>query len=275
MLIDTHAHLQLPEFDSDRQEVLFRAWSAGLSAIVVVGVDLATSQQAIDLARTDPRLFATAGVHPHDAKYWADGSRDRLAELCETGSVVAIGEIGLDFYRNLSPPDVQVQAFLQQLEIAADAGLPVVVHSRNADIETYSILSEWAARQHTLQPPLGVMHCFAGDADLALRYVDLGFVISLPGPITYPRADRLTAVAAAIPLDSMVVETDCPFLPPQSHRGNRNEPAYISETVARIAEIRGTAASTVATVTTAAAARLFRLSLADPAPVPTGKATDS
>ncbi|HEY8490868.1 MAG TPA: TatD family hydrolase [Dehalococcoidia bacterium] len=258
-IIDAHAHLQSREFDADRAAVLERAWQAGLDAVVNAGDDLASSAAAVALAEADPRLFATVGVHPHAASSLDGAALHRLADLARSSPrVVAVGEIGLDFYRNLSPPDHQRRAFRAQLDLADELGLPVVIHARAAAEETYRILAAWAgARPRTA--PLGVLHCFEGDADLAARYVALGFLISVPGTVTYPKNARTQEVAAVTPLDALVVETDCPYLTPQSRRGRRNEPGLITETVAKIAELRGTAPEEVARHTARNAARLFRL----------------
>lgn len=257
MLVDSHAHIQFPQFAADRESVLERAWQAGLTAIVVVGTNIDSSQAAIAMAGEDPRLYATVGVHPHHAATLTDDGLGLLSHLVQAPRVVALGETGLDFYRNLSPRDVQVRAFQQQLALAGERDLPVVVHSRDADAETYTILAQWARGSR----PLGVMHCFGGDLDLALRYIELGFFISVSGTVTYPKADRVAQVVASIPLDWILAETDCPYLTPQSRRGRRNEPALIAEIVAKIASLRGISAEEVAERTSHNAARLFGLKL--------------
>jgi len=262
MLVDSHCHLQDPEFDADRGQVLERARAAGVSALVVIGTDLESSRRAVDLADSLEHVYATIAFHPHNAKEMNRGDVEALWRLADSPKVVAIGEIGLDFYRNLSPPDSQRKVFLQQLELARSLSLPVVVHSRQADDETYDILAtyeEQALPDWPKDRPLGVMHCFAGDLMLALRYIQIGFMISIPGTCTYPKADRTCAVAGGIPLRWMAVETDAPYLPPQSQRGHRNEPAYLVETVRRIAELRGETFEGVANRTSLATAWLFAL----------------
>jgi len=262
MLVDSHCHLQDPQFDGDRQAVLQRAREAGVSALVVIGTDLESSRRAVDLADSHESVYATVGIHPHNASEMARRDVDALWRLADSPKVVAVGEIGLDFYRKLSPADAQRRAFLQQLELARALSLPVVVHSRQADEETFDIIAayeEQALPEWPKDRPLGVMHCFAGDLMLALRYIQIGFMISIPGTCTYPKADRVCAVAAGIPLRWMAVETDAPYLPPQSHRGHRNEPAYLIETVHRIAELRGETFEEVATRTALATAWLFAL----------------
>lgn len=260
MLIDSHCHLQFPQFEDDRIQVLERAWRAGLSAIVLVGTDADSSQQALALAETHPNLFATVGWHPHQAAQFDDGARLALRRLAESPKAVAIGEIGLDFYRRLSPPEEQRAVFQQMLDTAAELGLPVVIHSRAAEEETFAILSGWAAQvkgQWPQERPLGVVHCFGGDLALALRYIQLGFLVSIAGNVTYPNADRLTSVVAGLPLERLLVETDAPYLTPQSMRPQRNEPSFLVETVGRLAEIRAQTVQDVAAYTSANAAALY------------------
>ena len=259
-LIDSHAHLHDRAFDGDRAAVLARARAAGLTAIVTVGTDLAESEAAAALARAEPDVFAAVGFHPHDAKDWDAAGRSRIAALAVEESVVAIGEIGLDFYRDLSPRADQERAFRDQLSLADDLGLPVVIHSRDAHEATVAVLSEWAAaRERPSGAPLGVIHCFSGDAALARRYAGLGFAISFAGPVTYPKNDVLRAAAAAVPPGWIVVETDCPYLSPQSRRGRRNEPAQVAETAACIAALRGQTPSAFAAETSETARRVFGL----------------
>lgn len=262
MLIDSHCHLQDRKFNSDRDEMIQRARDAGVSGFVVIGYDMPSSKRAIDMADSNADMHAAIGVHPHDAKTVRPRDIDELDRLADSAGVVAIGEIGLDFYRNLSPPEEQYRAFREQLTLARTLKLPVVIHSRNADEETYEVLAEYEREALPDWPknrPLGIMHCFAGDLTLALRYIELGFVISIPTTCTYPNADRLHAVAAGIPLRWMAVETDAPYLPPQSRRGKRNEPAYVTEAVEYIAELRGVSPEEVADRTALTAAWLFGL----------------
>lgn len=262
MLVDSHCHLQDPKFNRDRAAVLDRAREAGVSTLVVVGYDLASSRRAVDLADSHEGIYAAVGIHPHDAKTVTAKEIDALSRLADSAKVVAIGEIGLDFYRDLSPRAVQLRAFQQQLELARSLMLPVIIHSRDADEQTFDVVAGYERemlKSWRKDKPLGVMHCFAGDLMLALRYIEIGFVISIPGTTTYPNAGRTHAVACGIPLRWMAVETDAPYLPPQSHRGNRNEPAYLVETVKHIAECRGEEFAAVADGTAMAAARLFGL----------------
>ncbi|MCH8814569.1 MAG: TatD family hydrolase [Chloroflexi bacterium] len=262
MLIDSHCHLQDRKFDKDREDVLQRARDAGVTGFVVVGYDVASSRKAVDLADDRSDVHAVVGVHPHDAKTLTPKDIDTLDRLADSAKVVAIGEIGLDFYRNLSPREEQERAFHEQLDLARSLKLPVVIHSRNADLETYEILSRYEREAIVDWPrdkPLGIMHCFAGDVTLALRYIEIGFVISIPTTVTYPNAGRMREVAAGVPSRWMAVETDAPYLPPQSVRGKRNEPAYVTEAVSCVAKVRGVAPEEVADRTALTAAWLFGL----------------
>ena len=259
-LFDTHTHLQLPEFDGDRAAVLARARAAGAAGLLVLGTDVASSEAAIALAEAEPDVIAAAGCHPHDARAMDDASLARLAELAQHPAVAAVGEIGLDFYRNLSPHDTQLSVLQRQLDTAAEVGKPVAVHCRDAEDALFPLLQEWSQRLGGRLPdgrPLGVMHYFSGDLELAKRYVALGFLISIHTSVTYPKAQALQEVARRLPLETMVVETDSPYGPPQSRRGQRNEPACVSEAVAKIAELRDEPTERVAEATTENALRLF------------------
>jgi TatD DNase family protein len=260
MLIDSHCHLQFPQFQDDRPQVLERAWQAGLSAMVLVGTDADCSQQALSLAESHPNLFASVGWHPHQAAQFDDRASLALRRLAQSPKAVAVGEIGLDFYRRLSPPETQRAVFQQMLDLAAELGLPVVIHSRSAEDETFAILSGWAAQvkdQWPQERPLGVVHCFSGDLALALRYVQLGFLVSIAGNVTYSNTARLASVVAGLPLERLLVETDAPYLTPQSRRGRRNEPSFLLETVGKIAEIRAQTVREVADQTSANAAAFY------------------
>jgi TatD DNase family protein len=262
--VDAHAHVSWSrEFDDDRDAILERAWDAGLAAIVDVGVDTATSLACRELARAEARVHAVAGIHPHEAEH-LERERATLRDALAEGGFVAIGEIGLDFFRTLSPPEQQYEAFRWQLELAREVELPVVIHSRDADEESYAVVEEWARRVGRYlgaEREIGMMHCYAGDVELAQRYVDLGFLLSVPGTVTFPKNERGQAVARAMPLERMLVETDCPYLTPAPWRGRRNEPAYVTETVRFVAELRGEAPEIVARATAANAARLFAFEL--------------
>lgn len=262
MLVDSHCHLQDRQFEADRGEVLARAREAGVRAFVVVGWDLESSRRAIDLADEHPDVYAVIGVHPHYASRLDGRALRSLRRMADSAKVMGIGETGLDFYRNLSPPEDQRRAFRAQLELAAELRLPVVVHSRQADEETFRVLEAYERAVLPDWPkdrPLGQMHCFAGDLSLALSYVQIGFLVSVPATCTYPKSERICTVARGIPLRWLTVETDAPYLPPQSHRGRRNEPSHLPRTVEAIARLRGEEPSRVARGTALAAAWLFGL----------------
>ena len=259
-LFDSHTHLQLRAFARDRQATLDRAREAGVAEMVVVGIDGKGSRDAVALAARQEGVYAAVGFHPHEAKL-VDGEALRLVrELAAAPGVVALGEIGLDFYRDLSPREAQARAFREQLELAAELRLPVIIHSREAAAETYAILRDWlASAGDPPEKPVGILHCFSGDPAAAQRYIEMGFMISIAGNVTYPNATRLQAVAAALPLEHLIVETDCPFLTPQSHRGQRGEPSYLTETVGKIAALRNVSPQSVAAATRENARRLYRL----------------
>ena len=264
-MIDSHAHIDFPAFDNDRDQVLARARQQGVSAIVTVGIDLKSSQAALRIAEGYPDIFAAVGFHPNSSSKMRPGDLDRLAELAGNSRVVAIGEIGLDFYRKASPRQRQLEAFQQQLELAAELGLAVIIHCRNAHQEVLETLSRWVKFTKPIAcdgQRLGVLHCFSGDVTQAERYLELGFLISLPGSVTYPSARDKVELARQLPLDRLLVETDSPFLAPQAHRGQRNEPSYVPLVVEKIAQSRGVPAEIVGRATAQNAIRLFQLPLA-------------
>ena len=258
MLLDSHTHIDMREFDADRDRVLQRAREAGVAAVIDIGIDVASSEAAIALAEKHSDVFATVGIHPHDASKVTDAAIGRLEVLAKHPKVVAIGETGLDFYRNRSSKEAQIDVFKRHLDLAAKAGLPVVIHSRNAKDEVFDILSEWVAGVKVANRPVGVLHCFSGDAELGKKYIDMGFLLSFAGPVTYPKSSA-ASVAKEISLGKMLIETDCPFLTPQAHRGKRNEPSYVSYVASKIAEEKGISSDSVAEITSANAIRLFRL----------------
>ena len=259
-LFDTHTHIQDAQFDAARDDVIARARDAGLAGMLVLGVDVPTSQQAVELARANGFVFAAAGCHPHDANGMDDQALATLAELAAQPDVVAVGEIGLDFYRNLSSREKQIDVFRRQLDLARELAKPVAVHCREAQDEMLPIIEEWSRGLGGAFPggrPLGVMHYFSGDAVLGAHYVSLGFMISIHTSITYPKSDRLRGVARSLPLAALVVETDSPYGAPQSTRGKRNEPANVRAAVETITEVRGEPFERIAEATTENALRLF------------------
>ena len=251
-LFDTHAHLHFPGFDEDRDAVLTRARAAGVRRMVTIGTDGETSRAALALAERHPDVWATAGVHPHDAAESDEAAQAEVERIAAERRVVAIGEIGLDFFRNLSPPETQERVLRRFLALARRLRKPVVLHCRDAHAEILTMLGEERVAEVG-----GIMHCFSGDVAIARRCLDLGLLISLAGPVTYPNARALPDVARFVPGDRLVVETDCPFLPPQGYRGKRNEPAYLTITAARVAELRGEPLDDLAARTTVNARRLF------------------
>lgn len=258
-LVDTHAHLDFRQFDADREAVIERAQAAGVAALVNVGTDLASSRRAVALAAEHEQIYAAVGMHPHDAKKLDGAALAELRVLAQQPKVVAVGEIGLDFYRDHSPRDVQQRAFRAQLAWAGKMGKPVVVHDRDAHDEVMGILIGWAQglQGSALSGRLGVLHTFSGDWSMAERAIELGFYISISGPVTYKNADRLAEIVQELPLDRILVETDCPFLTPHPHRGKRNEPAYVRLVANKIAALRGISFDELAEATTTNAQRLF------------------
>ncbi|MFC2067488.1 TatD family hydrolase [Chloroflexota bacterium] len=260
-IIDTHAHLDMTQFDIDRTAVINRASNVGVSTIITVGIDLNSSKSAIRLAESYTKILATVGFHPHEVSSMKKMDIDTMTEMATHPKVVAIGEIGLDYYRNRSARETQVQALRWQLEIAERLDLPVIVHCRQADESMFAILHNWAiATKRTTKKPRGVIHCFSGSIESAQKYLSLGFFIAFGGYVGYSSSIHLRSVIASIPEDKLVVETDCPFLPPQKYRGQRNESSYLPLTVAVIAEARGLSLEAVARSTTENACRLFGLS---------------
>jgi len=221
-LIDTHAHLDSPQFKKDLDKVLERAVEAGVTAVINAGADERSSRQAVELSNRYPRICASVGVHPHNAAGVSAGWLEGLEEMAEAETVLAIGETGLDFYRDLSPREEQEKVFRQQLRLACRVDRPVIVHTREAHLDTLRILKE-----EELPAKAGVMHCFSGDRRQAEEYLELGFYISLAGPLTYPRSHGLRELLHYIPPERLLFETDSPYLSPQAYRGRRNEPAYV------------------------------------------------
>lgn len=252
-LIDTHAHLDSGQFAQDRDDVINRAHAADISHIITVGCDLASSRASVALAQSHTKVYASVGIHPHDAAQVDDAALAELAAMTRaTPKVVAIGEIGLDFYRDRCPRDVQADAFRRQIALARELKLPIIVHDRDAHDQVLEILREEQAEQVG-----GVLHCFSGDAALARAVMELGFYLSFAGPLTYPANEALRDVARATPTDRLLVETDCPYLTPQARRGKRNEPALVRETARELARIKGLTEEDIARATNLNAYRLF------------------
>lgn len=256
-------------FSEDRGEVLDRARRAGVSRILNPGVDLVSSREALALSETYDLVYAAVGVHPNDASTWNDTTLEKLFHLARNQKVVAIGEIGLDYYRDRAPHDLQRVIFLQQLKLAQEVQLPAIIHCRNASPEdrqasadTLSILENWVNGLKSSGSPLashpGVLHSYSDDLPTARKAIQTGFFIGITGPVTFRKAEQLVQVAAGLPMDYLLVETDAPFLTPHPHRGKRNEPAYVRHISDKIAQVRGISFEEVARTTTLNASRLFR-----------------
>jgi TatD DNase family protein len=258
MLIDSHVHLDDPRFDPDRAEVFSRAQEAGIEAFVTIGCDLATSRAAVQLADQYPHVYATVGVHPHETRHIEDSWYEELGQLAKHPKVIAYGEIGLDYHYDHSPREIQKQRFREQIHLAKTLDLPVVIHTREAQEDTIHLL-----QQEEASAIGGVFHCFSGDDWLAKEALALDFYISFSGVITFQNAKPLREVVATIPLDRILVETDCPYLTPVPFRGKRNEPAhvkFVAETIQEIHLHQGPLSyETVATTTVANTKRLFKI----------------
>ena len=252
LLTDTHVHLNLKAYRKDRPEVITRAHAAGVAFMVNVGFDLATSRASIELAEEHEFMSASVGLHPHSASDLTDDLLAQLSELASHAQVVAVGETGLDYYRDLSPRDDQKMAFRRQIGLARELGLPLIIHNRDALDDVLAILDDEGAGEVG-----GVMHCFPGDAAYAERVVELGFHVGIGGPVTYSARGRLAQVAEAVPLNRLLLETDAPWLTPEPHRGGRNEPSYVKLVAERIAEIRDMSVEDLARATTGNSTRLF------------------
>jgi TatD DNase family protein len=263
-LADSHAHLDLEDHFPDHAAVLRRAREAGVRLVINVAIGLADAPQVIATAQQSPGIVAIIGVHPHGAGAMTEADLEGLVPLVGDPKVVAIGEIGLDFYRRRSPQEVQQYWFRRQLEFAIAHKKVVVIHTREATPVTLSILQDYRGRLAG-----GVMHCFGGSLTEAHAFLDLGFYLSFAGPLTYPKADSLRQVAQKVPLDRVLVETDCPYLTPQPWRGKRNEPAYVVATAQKLADIRGLTLEEVAAQTWENTLTVFGLTeeaLREPAP---------
>ncbi len=250
--IDTHCHLEMPDFDPDREEVIKRARAGGIEAVITIGSDLRGSEGAVRIAGEYDFVYAAVGVHPHDAKDYTPETAEKIRSLAGRRKVVAIGETGLDYHYDHSPREVQRRVFEDHLALAAELDLPVVIHSREAEGDTLGILSAVAGSVR------GVMHCFSGDLDMAERVMAMGLYVSFAGPVTFKKAGRLQETAAAIPDEYLLMETDAPYLAPVPCRGRRNEPSFLIHTARKLAELRGVRVEDVARITTLNARRLFR-----------------
>jgi len=256
-LIDSHAHLEFPQFDADRAEVLERARAAGVHTLLAIGSASGPSRPdaALPFAEQHDWIYATIGIHPHEAKLAAEAHFAALDRLARHPRVIAWGEIGLDYHYDHSPREVQQRVFRRQLEHSRAANLPVVIHCREAWNDCLAILGEmW--RGSGLG---GILHCFSGLLEQAQRGIEMGFLVSFAGNVTYPKAQVLREVARALPLDCLLIETDAPFLAPQAHRGRRNEPAFLGEVARALGSVRNLSGEEIGSLTAANFRRFFRL----------------
>jgi TatD DNase family protein len=261
MFIDSHAHIDGPEFDADRDQVIQRARDAGVSVILDVGTGDPHSgalERAVALSSESEAIYAAVGTHPHDARLYDNAAAAKIAKLIKDNSrVIAWGEIGLDFHYDNSPREVQLDVFRRQLKSARELNVPVIIHTREAEAETIEALrAEWSGSGLA-----GIMHCFSGSQWLADKAVELGMLISFSGIATFKKADDLRSIAARVPLDRLLIETDCPYLTPVPFRGKRNEPAYVLEVARCLAELREISLEELGQITSANFARLFGLPL--------------
>jgi TatD DNase family protein len=252
MLFDTHVHLNAEQYEEDLEEVISRAQNAGVSHMVCVGFDRPTIQKAMELAERYDFIYACVGWHPVDAIDMKDEDLLWIEELAAHPKVVAIGEMGLDYHWDKSPKDIQKEVFRKQIQLAKRVRLPIVIHNREATADIVEILKEEGAAEVG-----GIMHCFSGSPEVAVECLKMNFYISLGGPVTFKNAKKPKEVAELIPLEKLLIETDCPYLAPHPYRGKRNEPGYVKLVAEQIAEIKGLSFEEVATVTTANAKKLF------------------
>lgn len=254
MLIDSHAHLDDDRFHKDREEVINSLKENGISLVINPGSDLQSSISAVKLSEQYDNIYAAVGVHPHSASEMDEGTIEILKAFGKREKVIAIGEIGLDYYYDNSPRDVQRKWFKRQMELAKELNLPIIVHSREANQETFDMIKDESDGKL-----IGVLHCYSGSPEMAKEYVKLGFYISLAGPVTFKNAKMPKEVAKVVPIDRLLVETDSPYLTPEPHRGKRNEPLYVRHVAAMIAELRGMTIDDLSRATSENTKRLFNI----------------
>ncbi|MFK2826975.1 TatD family hydrolase [Bacillus sp. B190/17] len=254
MLFDTHVHLNAEQYNEDIEEVIKRAREAGVDHMIVVGFDRPTIEKAMELVETYDFLYASVGWHPVDAIDMTEEDLIWLKELAEHPKVVALGEMGLDYHWDKSPKDIQKAVFRKQIQLAKKVKLPIIIHNREATQDIVEILKEEGAEEVG-----GIMHCFSGSVETARECVDMNFYISLGGPVTFKNAKKPKEVAEDIPLEKLLIETDCPYLAPHPYRGKRNEPAYVKLVAQQIAELKGLSYEEVAQATTENARKLFKI----------------
>lgn len=253
LIIDSHAHLDDPKFEADRVDIIESLKESGIELVINPGADRPTSEAAFELANLYDNIYAAVGTHPHSADELTDKDLDRYREMAKSERVIAIGEIGLDYYYDNSPRDLQKEAFIKQMKLAEELNLPVIIHTREASGDTYDILESFKDKVY------GVMHCYSGSVEMAKRYLDLGYYISLAGPVTFKNSRVAKEVAAAVPIDKLLIETDSPYLSPEPKRGRRNEPKHTLYVAECIAEIRNMDLDELIEVTNENTKRVFNL----------------
>lgn len=258
MLIDSHAHLDDDRFDKDRDKVIRDLKNQGIELVINPGADVASSVKAVSLANKHENIYAAVGVHPHDAKDMDDTTLQLLSSLANNEKVIAIGEIGLDYHYDNSPRDIQRKWFIEQIRLAKQLKLPIIIHEREASQDMYNILKQEADENLT-----GVLHCYSGSLEMAREYLKMGFYLSFAGPVTFKNSRVSKEVAQSIPLDRILVETDSPYLAPEPKRGKRNEPLNVRYVAAMIAELRGISFEEIATATTKNVKKLFSIKHVD------------
>lgn len=256
MLIDTHLHLDFDHYDDDRDEVVARAVDAGVEKMITIGIDRGTCRRAMRLIDTYDAVYGAVGIHPNSATDWGDDARSELLDYVQHPDVVAIGEIGLDYYWDKASPQLQHEVFRAQLDLAAEVEIPVIIHNREADDDVLAMLCDWVTDVHPGYPP-GVLHFFSGDLEMAREAEELGFYFGVDGPLTFRNAEEMREVAKALPIERLLVETDAPFLTPQPHRGKRNEPAYVRFVAEQLASLHNMSLDEIARRTTENAYQLF------------------
>jgi len=252
-MIDSHCHLDFKDFNNNRRELIESALSSGIHTLINIGADLESSKRTASLTEKYDFIYGTVGIHPHDAATYDKYTEDEIFSLLDNKKIIGIGEIGLDYYRDLSPRKIQRDIFRRQLEIAVDINLPVVIHTRDSFDESVEIIKDYAS-----QLPGGVFHCFPGTVDEAYKVIDLGFHIGIGGIVTFPKA-KMSSVAEAIPLENILLETDCPYLAPVPFRGKQNQPAYVRYVAEKVAELKNIRISEVEKITDRNCQKLFRL----------------
>lgn len=253
MLFDTHAHLDHEKFQEDRQQLMDRIRREGVSLVIDPGADMPSSRDALDLARKHDFIYAAVGVHPHEVKDMVEEDFEELRRMAKDPKVIAIGEIGLDYYYDLSPREVQREYFVRQLNLATELNLPAIIHSRDASEETYELI-----RDH-LPPRRCVLHCYSQSAEMAKKYLELGCYLSFAGPLTFKNSVKLKEAAKITPMDRLFIETDSPYLSPEPFRGKRNDPAKVRQVALELAKIKGSDLQTIAERTMENACRFFEI----------------